>query len=325
MSDWKVSFYFPEFVKSLVKEHNVVMSIYMFLNMLLAIGIFNSLFADTFGMGKIACTVIAIIVYILSLYLVFSPIGEWMMRKQVGAIDMIKSNRHKELSRLEPIFNKVLEKSKQINPKLEEGIKLFVKEDPTVNALAVGRKTVVINTGALEMDDKTIESILAHELGHISQKDTDIRLAVVVGNMFISVAVTVYKLFLDAVAWIGKLFTGGGQEWYFQLMGGAFWAIAKLLKLWFTLVMWVWNFIGKLVVNYSYRKQEFVADEFAVNCGCGDKLAEFLNFLLIDEAYEKESDAIFAAFMSSHPEVEKRIIALADLGVILERPELISK
>lgn len=71
------------------------------------------------------------------------------------------------------------------NLAITEGLpmpKVYIIEDPAPNAMATGRTpqtaTVAATTGLLEiMDDKELEGVMAHELGHV--KNYDIRVSMV--------------------------------------------------------------------------------------------------------------------------------------------------
>lgn len=90
--------------------------------------------------------------------------------------------------------NKAKEVQKKDNPRLyrmvenlaiTEGLptpKVYIMDDPAPNAFATGRdpknSVVCVTTGLLEiMDDKELEGVLAHELGHI--KNYDIRVTMI--------------------------------------------------------------------------------------------------------------------------------------------------
>ncbi|HEY8362450.1 MAG TPA: M48 family metalloprotease [Tissierellaceae bacterium] len=107
-----------------------------------------------------------------------SPIGEWILRIQTGSKQI---KRKDYLNRLEPLFQEVLTKAREINPSIPEDVKLFMSEDKEPNAFATGRKTVCLTKGLLNYSDEQIKAVFAHELGHLGNKDTDFILLVTIG------------------------------------------------------------------------------------------------------------------------------------------------
>lgn len=315
--------YFFDFIAAMLKLHNLSMTVYMLLNAVLAVGILQSAIGGFLNLDAMSCAVIAIPIYLLSLVVMLSPIGEWFMRRQVGMVALQSCKQTPELARLETIFAKVLIRSKKINPNLEDDITLFLKEDDSLNAFAMGRKTIVIHTGTLSLPNDQIASILCHEMGHISHKDTDLRLAVTVGNVFVSLAFYLTRLVIAALNFIVNLFSR--SMWMLQLVGMAFSLMAMVMNFFIGLGEKLWFFLGNLAINFASRKQELWADEFSVNCGCGKPLSLFLTHLLLDNPPDAGKDNILAAFMSTHPQIRMRLLALADLGVPIERADLLLK
>jgi STE24 endopeptidase len=197
---------------------------------------------------------------------------------------------------------------------------LFIAKDESMNACAVGRRTVVLNSGTLHLPSRQIAGILTHEVGHISNKDTDLRLAIMAGNGVISLWFSFMRIMTFLFSLLVFIFARGKRgmaavRFVFVLAGIVFGFILSISqKLWFA--------IGNIAINASGRKQEFLADEFSVNCGAGNGLSQFLSEMLEQEDSGK-SKSIFAQFTSTHPEMRARLTALANLGVEIEKPELL--
>ncbi len=90
-----------------------------------------------------------------------SPIGEFVLRFIYGA-KAIKTNKDKE--RILPLFNDVYDTIKEKSNFRNNKIKLYIDNSMSVNAYAMGTRTIVITKGAMEsLPDNQIKGILAHE------------------------------------------------------------------------------------------------------------------------------------------------------------------
>lgn len=112
---------------------------------------------------------IAFVAYAVSLAVVFSPLGEKLLRmvEQVRKLEM-----RKEKENLLPMFQEVYEQAKQKNPELGN-IELCVIEKMEVNACAIGKHTVALSRGAIEtFGEDELKALIAHEIAHIAYGDT---------------------------------------------------------------------------------------------------------------------------------------------------------
>lgn len=277
--------YLVEFVKKQFKRSKIGVLIYLFLNMLFVIGIFSGGFVSLGGV------LIGILAYTLSLGLALSPIGEAILRLQIGAKKIQKQDY---LNRLMPLFQEVYEKARLLDPSLPKDIKLYINKDLSKNAFATGRKTICLTKGILESSDEEIKATFAHEFGHLSAKDTDLILLITIGNLFATIFFLMYR-------------------WTFLIVG-LFMGIMNrslstvLLTFFVDLIlvgmMWLWTKLGTLLVMHSSRNQEYEADRFAHQLGYGESLITLLDSFHTQEIYRK---GIFATLVSSHPDPDERI------------------
>lgn len=125
---------------------------------------------------------ITIAIYAVSVAMALSPIGEFILRRSVGARPLATQ---KDKDYLLPLFQSVYDEVLELNPKTSKKIKLYIAEDYTVNAFAVGRNTIVLNRGAIEgFSEEQLKGVIAHEFGHLSHGDTKALLLTTVGNGF---------------------------------------------------------------------------------------------------------------------------------------------
>ncbi|WP_173275206.1 M48 family metalloprotease [Paenibacillus sp. NEAU-GSW1] len=276
--------YVVDFFKRLFRKNNWGVVVYLILNLLLLFLLF--------GASDVKGFVIVLAIYVGSLAVALSPLGEYILRVQTGS----KPITRKEFrDRIDPLFNKVYEKAKAKDPSLPANIRLFINYDESPNAFATGRRTVCVTLGLLALPDEEIEAILAHEFAHLSHKDTDMLLIISVGNLIIT-CIFVFIRFVSMIvvamasrrAWIALLFDG--------MLAG---------------LMWVWTKIGILLVLTSSRNNEFEADKFALEIGYGKQLASALDKLT---GYQPSQVGLWRALHSSHPQTHDRIGRLQDLG-----------
>lgn len=144
-------------------------------------------------------------VYIMIAFMLFVGLMVWLLNEWLGGSTgvfygaMIGATFYVVFtyysgSRMALAVNRAQEIQKRDNPRLyrivenlsiTDGLptpKVFIMEDPAPNAFATGRNpkssAVCVTTGLLEtMDDKELQGVLAHEMGHI--KNYDIRVAMV--------------------------------------------------------------------------------------------------------------------------------------------------
>jgi Zn-dependent protease with chaperone function len=180
---------------------------------------------------------------------------------------------------------------------------------------------VIINTGTLDLPNEQIAGLLTHEVGHISNKDTDLMMAVMVGNFILGPAVSLLIILLGAFgAILGFIRLGGLVQLFVTLMVYVIKAMQWMLRLF----QQIWIKLGEFAMNFAGQKQEFRADEFSVNCGAGKGLGRVLTTLLEEAGgVMAPRHGFLATFTSSHPELRKRLVALANLGVPMDKPELL--
>lgn len=294
--------YLVDFFKRLGRKANIPIIIYLILNVV----IISGLMCLFFGLEIYEGIVSGLILYILSLIIALSPIGEWILRIQTGC----KEIKNMEiLNCIQPIFNEVYEKAKNLDPSISNSVKLYMSDDDCPNAFATGRKTVCVTRGMARMPQDQIRAALGHEFGHLAHKDTDLILLVSVGNLIVSG----FIIFLRIIIEIFHVFFGlfsilfGGKEGFWM-------AILTLINRFMIITIvsgltWLWTKIGVLLVMKSSRSKEYEADAFSFRLGYGNELC-----MLLDNISSSSSKGLFANLTSSHPGKLERIERLQQLG-----------
>ena len=290
------------FASKILKKQKVALFGYLMLNIMIFTFCINALLTARTGGFNWWSIAVALVLYAVSIIVATSPIGEWAFRLQLGCY---KIERADQLERLEPVFNEVYSKAKQLNPSLSDGIELLMNNDKDPNAFAVGRKTICITKGMYDKcTDQEIKGVLAHEFSHILNRDTDLALVATVGNIIVSAIAINLRLLFRALAKAGMIFKASGSKngRFSDFNGFAGDAVVALLML-------VWVKIGQFVVLSNCRREEFLADLFSYKLGYGAGLCSFL-----DNFSAGSNKGVFAAHSSHHPSTEERINRLKELG-----------
>lgn len=294
--------YLFDFIKQMTRKSNIPVFIYLALNIVI-ITLFVNIGWDV---PMIESMGLGIILYVISLTVTLSPIGEWILRLQTGCRTI---KRKEQINFLEPIFREVYNKARKLDPSIPRDVRLFINSDESPNAFATGRKTICVTEGLLHMPEEQIKATLGHEFGHLAHKDTDLILVVTVGNMIVSSIIVMIQLIIELfhlVMEIISFFIGG--------KGGAIASIINsLYRLMITKIVvgltWIWTKIGILLVMKSCRSNEFEADEFSFNLGYGNEMCA-----LLDTIGNADAKGLFANLASSHPNKNDRIAKLQELG-----------
>lgn len=157
---------------------------YIFIFFILLVGAMAWLVAQYFGSSYITP-------YVLVGCLIYALITYFAGAKMAVAVNGAKEIEKKD----NPRFYRIVE-----NLAITEGLpmpKVYIMDDPAPNAFATGRDPrhaiVCATTGLIEMmDDKELQGVMAHELGHV--KNYDIRV-----SMYAFALVSVISVLADVI------------------------------------------------------------------------------------------------------------------------------
>lgn len=289
--------YFVDFIIRMTKKANIPLFIYLLINVVI-IGLIATMFCALPVWWGI---LVGLLVYIASIAIALSPIGEAMLRKQTNCKKIEDADI---IERLEPLFREVYYKAKKEDPSISEDVRLFMSEDECPNAFATGRKTVCVTKGLLALSDEQIKATLAHEFGHLAHKDTDRILVVSVGNTVINIIMWMFQfgaIMMEVIMNIVGAITGDDDGFLISLMG----TLSRVITMFIiTKFMQLWTWIGTMLCMKTSRNNEFQADAFAVDLGFGDGIVKLLEFF---DRIEEKPSGLFANLASSHPSSDVRI------------------
>ena len=156
------------------------------------------------------------------------------------------------------------------------------------------KRIVFFDTLLKGMEDKEIEAILAHELGHFHHKHVRQRI------------VSSFIFSLLSLALLGYLIK---QGWFFHGLGISEPSAHTALVL-FSLTLPVFSFFITPISNLISRKHEFQADAFAASHTDANDLISSLTKLYRENSSTLSPDKYYSAFHDSHPSAILRIARL---------------
>ncbi len=297
--------YFIDFIKSMAKKHRIPVLIYLVINVAIITCCTNLLIIEIIGESQNFNWIsipIALGIYFISILFALSPVGEFILRLQMGCK---KIKRVDYAERLAPVFKEVYSRAKQFYPTLPDDIELFMSEDKVPNAYATGRRTICLTKGMYNnATDEELKGIFAHEFSHIANHDTDLILIVTVGNVIITAIIIMIRLFFRILSFVGLIsnLVGSGN-------GNPSIIISIVGDIIIAALMWIWTKIGQYLVLATGRAGEYMADEFSLKLGYSEGLCHFL-----DRFAGRNTKGVFAVLSSSHPANDDRIARLQQLG-----------
>jgi len=244
--------------------------------------------------GVLTSFLVALLSYILSLFIAFTPIGEKLLRG-LEHVRRIETKQEKEY--LLPLFQEVYMRAKEHNPKLEP-IELCIIDRMIVNACALGKGTIAVTKGAIATFSKDeLKAIMAHEIAHILYGDTMARLYTTVGNGIFTVFVLAAKAFIFIAELIEAILSKA--RFSFALI------LILIVKFLYQLIVIVISFLMQMMLSITSRSSEYRADRYAYELGYGEKLVQ--GFYLLEKIRLGTDATVIQKMTASHPRITARI------------------
>ncbi|MCR4907799.1 MAG: M48 family metalloprotease [Lachnospiraceae bacterium] len=291
--------YFLHVLKSIFRPANIGTIIFFLLNAAFMVMYLSN--------GEPEGMLIVGVVYIFSVILALSPLGEWVVAFFAGARKLKRKDMKDKITPIvEKVYKAAYEKSGRA---LGRVIILKVMHDPEPNAYAIGRRTICVTEGLLDLSDEMIEGIIAHELGHLAMHHTVIQLMIGGGNFFITGFILIFKIihYIKGFWAALDLFRKGGED----IVG----LIFNLIDILTAVLVWLWTRFCMLFLCWSGRANEYEADKYAAEIGYGYNLAAALDLI----GNGKPNNSFLKALYASHPATHDRIAKLQELGVPYSR------
>lgn len=185
-------------------------------------------------------------------------------------------------------------------------IQLYVAPVPFINAFALGRQTIIVTGGALQLPDDQLEGLLAHEVGHLACGHT--RLSLVMWSVS-TVGGAAHRMLSAILNFFRAWGRGMAESWAVDvaLMG----ILLNIFAWSASAVLAAVNWILRLAWLVFSRQMEYEADAYAARCGYARQLAAAL--AAIAAAGEPEDTSFLALLHSNHPPTAKRLKRLRAL------------
>ncbi|MCL2405214.1 MAG: M48 family metalloprotease [Defluviitaleaceae bacterium] len=250
--------------------------------------------------ASILSFVIVAITYGISVPVALSPLGEKLLRLLENCREPQTAEERRYLM---PLFEEAYEYAKEVSPKINKGIKIYIMDAMFVNAFAIGRQTIAVTRGAMStFTADELKGIIAHELGHMNHGHTKALLLSVVGNFLFSFVVWIFKFILrilQTVSNIVSLFSGIA----------IFFSVVVFIARWTVNILeFIFITLSEILLALNSRYNEKEADTFVYEMGYGRELIS--GMYLLQKISMSANVSIFERMKSSHPHIGQRIAYL---------------
>lgn len=235
----------------------------------------------------------------------------------------IKSVTHKPKKLESTEFNFLLDAIKEVEDsarsvkKLPKKIHYYLTECDDINAYALGSNKIAVTrllceviTEDSSVTKKSIQGVIAHEFGHLGNRDY-IKTGLINGGIYLT---NIFVWMLNIAIFVASIALS-----MIPRVGNGAVAFANIFT---RLIIPAFFFVNAMISNILFKllsqKQEYEADYFGYKIGYGNELIFFLKFL---DIYEKSLEGELGFFqrlkekltISTHPKTEKRIKKLESL------------
>lgn len=250
------------------------------------------------SLGYMMPHLLVVLGYAALVAIAVSPVGELILRQYCGARSIRRTDWRTCIT---PMFQRLVNEARAADLTIPRNIYLFYVNDPMPNAFAIGRRSVCMTTGLMAFPVEEITAMLAHEIGHIRNRDSQILLLVTVGNLLVGLimlAIQIIRIVITAVCLI----------FLFSAAGRAALIITQVITWFPIMVLRGIVSLSLLFANMSRRFTEYDADAFAASLGYQNALISAL--AETDHHSQIVGTRLWHLLNSSHPDSNQRIARL---------------
>ena len=221
-------------------------------------------------------------------------IGEWYAKKKYGAISC-NASFNNQRDKLQRCFLRVSTKANQKYGHMPKNIKIYIVPDQKIQAYAFGWRSIGVTEGALNLDARTLEALIAHEYGHIVNGDSVLNMALSANAIGLVALLAFYQFALIAVVYLIVIIACLFGLFKFNFL--SYMVTTKLTGLFKKIGEIVQRgafHLFQIIIKAFGRKGELMADSFACSLGYALYLRRFLERFDI-EAPRRETilDALY--------------------------------
>ena len=231
-------------------------------------------------------------------------VGEWYAKKIYGVIpcDTSFNNQRDKLQRC---FLRVNTKANQKYAHMPKNIKIYIVPDQKIQAYAFGWRSIGVTEGALNLDTRTLEALIAHEYGHIVNGDSVLNMVLSASAIGLVALLAFYQFALIAVVYLIVIIACLFGIFKFNFLSYMVTTkLTALLKNVGEVIQHGAFHVFQIIIRAFGRKGELMADSFACSLGYAFYLRRFLERFDI-EAPRRET--ILDALYETHPPRDVRL------------------
>lgn len=232
-------------------------------------------------------------------------IGEYVARVKYRAIPCDPSLGVKH-AKLNNCYQRVREKVTAEGYNLSNDVKVCLIPGDEMNAYCFGTRSIGVTEGALNLDNRTVEAIIAHELGHLTNGDSVLNMVLIINCLGIIAVLAFYQFALIACVYIIMVICCVVGLFRFSFVSYFITSkISGLIRFVMEVAKTIILQVSRLVISALGRKSEFIADRFAADMGYSFYLKRFLERFAPDTGVSGQS--FLSVLYDTHPSSALRI------------------
>lgn len=232
-------------------------------------------------------------------------IGEYVARVKYRAIPCDPSLGVKH-AKLDNCYQRVREKVTAEGYNLSNDVKVCLIPGDEMNAYCFGTRSIGVTEGALNLDNRTVEAIIAHELGHLTNGDSVLNMVLIINCLGIIAVLAFYQFALIACVYIIMVICCVVGLFRFSFVSYFITSkISGLIRFVMEVAKTIILQVSRLVISALGRKSEFIADRFAADMGYSFYLKRFLERFAPDTGVSGQS--FLSVLYDTHPSSALRI------------------
>lgn len=232
-------------------------------------------------------------------------IGEYVAKVKYRAIPCDSSLGIKH-AKLDNCYQRVREKVTAEGHYLPNNMKVCLIPGDEMNAYCFGARSIGVTEGALNLDNRTVEAIIAHELGHLTNGDSVLNMVLIVNCLGILAVLAFYQFALIAGVYIIMVICC--MVGLFRFSFASYFItnkISGLIKFVMEAAKTIVLQVSRLVISALGKKSEFIADRFAADMGYSFYLKRFLERFAPDIGISGQT--FLSVLYDTHPSSTLRV------------------